>query len=130
MDTNSTDLLIKEADEAADPVSEIIDGLEHRLQETDLQPVTREMVTEHLEAYRHRMELIGNVSIFAGDLRRAVVALLQDGHPDLPILEVNGDVLEDLDDRLASDAAARATFKLRPVTETGTFEAVGEQHAP
>ena len=76
--------------------------------------------TQHLpplkmqeERYNHRRQLYEGVIEAARILKERILAVLDDGYPEIPLLPVDEATLADLDDQLRTMTAARKTFVAR-----------------
>lgn len=72
---------------------------------TNLQPETRSAVEAQTRLYNTRI-------ILENKAMDALLRLLEDGYPEMPVLEVEGTVFDDLSAQQASMAAAIKKFKL------------------
>jgi hypothetical protein len=128
MNTECVEKLVTEAENAAEPVKEVLEGLKDYLQ-LPLKAETLEALRQKVRAYSNRMDLIAMVRLKAAETRAAIESLLGDGHPQEPMGEVDQMILDDLDEHDRKQQAARNKLKGRRRTTRGKLTA-GEERAP
>lgn len=108
---NSSELngLLDEATGFQAPIAHTIEGLEDYLR-LDLNKETIEQVRELLESYTRRRDILTTLVRALSDTKGIIDALVSDGHPDDPVLNVKQDVLADLRHNLAGLTGAIEKF--------------------
>lgn len=127
-----TDQIITEMTTAIDIIADPTEGLVDYQGTHLLDPVLHlELLKKQEGRYRHRHELYDGVIAAARTLIERIQAVLDDGYPNLPILEVESAVLVDFDDQIRTILAARKTFTAKPLlTTTVAMEVSDERPSP
>ena len=120
MDTEGLQALRAEVQLAGPPLAAIVEGLRHDLEQQDLQPEDRAEVQALLADYERRESLLISVETRTRAAFEAVVALENDGYPNLPEREIDPGTFEALDQNRRSIEAAQAQFRPRAITTEGT----------
>lgn len=126
MDVSGLDVLLAELRDERPAVLNIIEGLQHDLEQADITVTTRQEVEALLADYQVRDGIIVNLTTQISQARVTVLELLEHGFPALPEREISDAVFNDLDQNRESIEAAQAQFKRRVVTTEG-FSVVGEE---
>ena len=121
MDVNGLDALLVELRDKRPAILNIIEGFQHKLEQADIDVLTRQEVEAFLETYGVMDRTIVNLDGQLNQARVTTLDLLQQGFPALPERETDSVVLDDLDQNIASIVAARAQFKERVLTTEGAF---------
>lgn len=127
MDIEPLDLLLAELRAERPAVLNIIEGLQHHLEQADITVATRQEVEALLEVYQVRDRMMVNLATQLAQARVTMVELLEHGFPDLPESAIDDRVCNDLDQNLESILAARRQFKPRVVTTTEGKSVVSEE---
>ena len=122
MDTQGLQALRAEAQQAGPPLAAIVEGLRHDLEQQDLPPEARSEVQALLADYERRESLLISVDTTAHAAFDAVVALENDGYPNLPEREIDPAVVEALDQNRRTIEAAQGQFRPRAMTTEGTSD--------
>jgi hypothetical protein len=116
--------------EARRPFDGIMEGLRHHLEPKDLEPRDRAEVEALLADYQRRERLMVDLDARASGTDDAVVALLADGYPILPVRDVDPGTFEALDQNRRTIELALAQFRPRGITTEGTSTVGPEQAIP
>ena len=104
---------------ARPPLDQIIEGLEHVLEQKDLLPEVITEVQALLADSRRRLEAMQTLDANASSTIDAVLALVADGYPALPEREISPAALEALDQNRRTMELAQAQFRARAITTEG-----------
>ena len=130
MDTQGLEALRAELLEARPSLAGIKEGLEHGLEQRDLEPQDRAEVEALLGDYQRRERLMVDVDARASGTFDAVSALLADGYPNLPERDIDAAAFEALDQNRRSIELALAQFRPRAITTEGTSTVGPEEPKP
>lgn len=107
-----------------------MEGLQHDLEQRDLEPRDRTEVEALLADYQRREALMQTLDAHASGTFDAVAALLADGYPALPEREIDPGTLEALDQNRRSIELAQRQFRVRAITTEGTSQVGPEEPKP
>ena len=111
-------------------VLKVIEGYVHKLEQADLDVITRQEV-EALKATTEMMDrTIVNLDAQISQAKVVTLDLMAQGFPELPSRETDERVTADLDQNIECIVAARAQFKQRAVTTVGTSTVGPEEPVP
>lgn len=130
MDTQALQALRAEAQQAGPPLVAIAEGLRHDLEQQDLPPEARSEIQALLADYERRESLLVSVDTRTRATFDAVVALENDGYPNLPEREIDPAVFEALDQNRRTIELALAQFRPRAITTEGTSTVGPEEPRP
>ena len=108
----------------------IIEGLQHDLEQTDITAATRRETEAFLATYKIFDRTIVNLDAQINQARVTVLELLDQGFPNLPEREVDAAVVDDLEQNRRSIEAAQAQFKRRVITTEGESVVGPEEPVP
>lgn len=124
------EVLIQEVVAAEELVAEPLEGLED-FQSLDLEPETMEEVKALLAQYLRRRDKLQALRVALQAALAAMNALLEDGHPTLPLSKVSESSLDDMAGNLTTLLAASKKFSLKPLGAVmGRFQVGPEIDVP
>lgn len=130
MDVQGLDDLLAKLRDERPAVLKVIEGFQHQLEQADLAVATRQDTEALLATTEVFDRTIVNLDAQLNQARVTVLDLLEQGFPNLPEREVDGAVLDDLEQNRETIEAAEGQFKRRVVTTEGASKVGPEEPIP
>ena len=130
MDTSGLDALLAELKGERPAALKVIEGYQHQLEQADLTAGTRQDANGLLAITEVFDRTIVNLDAQLNQARVTLLDLLAQGFPNLPVREVDGATLDDLQQNRESIEAAEGQYKRRAVTTAGTSTVSEEEPSP